>query len=53
MAPPIPVILASLPERAPEIIHEINPITWLERIIHEGHEYKLAKQKIQAELERD
>ena len=45
MATAIPEILAKLPERAPEIIREVNPVTWFERVIHEYHEYTLAEKK--------
>lgn len=49
----IPEVLTILPSCAPQIIHEVNPITWFERIMREGHEYKLARLQIQAQSEKD
>ncbi len=48
-----PTILANLPDCAPKIIREVNPVTWIERIIHEGHEYKLAREQIRVQSEKE
>lgn len=47
------MIIQSLPDNAPELIREVNPLTWFERIIHEGNQYKLAKAEIERACERD
>lgn len=49
----VPTVIANLPTNAPEIIREINPATWVERIIHDGRQYKLARQQIQVMAARD
>lgn len=46
-------LIKTLPEKAPEIIKELNPVTWFERIINEGHKYKLAKAEIERKYEKD
>lgn len=47
------MILQALPENAPELIREANPATWIERILHEGHQYKLAKLEIERQAAND
>lgn len=46
-------IITALPENAPELLHECNPVTWFERILKEKHQYKLAKMEIEYRCQRD
>ncbi len=47
------IFLKALPQNAPELIREVNPATWIERLIREGHQYKLAKQEIERQCAQD
>ena len=47
------MLIKNLSERTPELIREINPATWFERLIHEGNQYKLAKIELEKEYAKD
>lgn len=55
MAHPVAVftLLKSLPSNAPELIREVNPCTWIERIIRENHQFRLAAKEIEKQCQRD
>ena len=49
----VPAIIANLPTNAPDIIREVNPVTWFERVIEDGRRYKIAKRQLQAAMENN
>ena len=49
----VPTIIANLPTNAPDIIREVNPVTWFERVIEDGRRYKIAKRQLQVAMENN
>lgn len=45
--------IENLPDNAPELIRELNPMTWFERIINEGHQYRLAQLELEKQYAKD
>lgn len=45
-----PAVLPELAKRAPEIINNINPMTWFERVISDLRSYKLEKLRLEKEF---